>query len=418
MERNNAMLSIYLTLYCFVSFYNIAILFLNAYSHKKSSSELIVFFYGEGLYNEWFELKQKEDIFLITYAILETIIMIALILSPIFENISHALSSHVLFNSLGMAVIFVTVRLLVSTIVQFYLVFIIQRKYCFNRNEINVFIINQGKFIFVIIGAFCLIIMAFYSLTVYFIYKWIPIFLALIIIAFYIVSKDSFLFVRFFYDCEPLYGAKIRGEIIELVHQHGYELRDIYVINPIWRIHKDNVFCVGNKEQKDILIDGKFHHNDIVLKVLICRDLGHSVLNHNKKIHMYYFLWTIIIYMTLITIYINPWLYECFGINEMNYFMIFFVLYIVIRFIKVLLTPIYCHYSKTWEYEADVWTLMQGYGDELYNLLYNLSMNPYTDFYPHNLVLKLCYPVPSVIQRLLLLKYLIHQKDTEDNEDT
>jgi STE24 endopeptidase len=388
-----------------MSLVNLMMLYLNRQERSKGIPEELKDFYNKIQYNKWLNYKNDTDQFIIVKTIINIIICMIYLLSPIYSYISKLFPSNILINSICMLIVISIFETIISSIEDYYRNFVIEEKFNMNKMTKKTFLIDTIKDFIL-----DLLLMIILFIFVHFFYQWfsyvgfIILFIVLAIII-SIIQRNSLFILKIYNKFTDIEDGELKDKLISLVEKHGFKLKGIYVMDASKRTKRANAFCLGNGKKKEICIDDNMfnQYSDDEIIAVFAHELGHAVYKHGNKLKWLTYLNIVILYMTFIFILLNPSIYSQYIVNT-NYYMVMFITGILVEPIAFLLNIPASYYSRKCEYEADSFANKEGYGEHLVNILKKLTRNDLSDVMPHPLVVKLTYSHPTLLQRIHNIK--------------
>lgn len=377
-------------------------IYLNRKQHQMDLPDYLKTLYDEKEYKRWIEYEDETDRFSLFTHLLSLAISLCFILSPIYQWLYDMFPKNVLLNSLCMMMFVVLFEEIIGMIEDSYRTFVIEEKYHMNTTTLKTFIIDKVKDIVLDIGIFAVLFVCVHYFYLWFSYVGFIVLFVVLIVIVRLIQKHSLAILKIYNQFTPLEDGVLKDKLIALVEQQGFELKGLYVMDASKRTKRANAFCTGEGKQKTISIDDNMftQYSEEEILAVFCHELGHAALNHSDKLKWQAYLQMIVMFVLFVFILVNPQLYECFGIYEMNYYMVTLILSIFMGPLMFVIQIPMNIYSRNCEYEADAFAVKQDYGQALHSVLYKLTKDDLADINPHPLVVKTTYSHPPIALRL------------------
>lgn len=369
----------------------------------------------EGIYNEDEYLKSqayKKSNY--NFSVITGVIsIIATLLFFIFEgfafvdNLARSFSDNTIIITLIFFGIIIFAGDFLSLPFSYYVTFVIEEKFGFNKTTKKTFVFDKIKGWFMLIfmgGGVLALITWFYQLTTtdFWLYAWA----LMTVITVFMNLFYSKLIVPIFNKQTPLESGELKNEIENFAKKVGFKLDNVFVIDGSKRSTKANAYFSGFGKQKRVTLYDTLI-NDLEIDEIVAV-LAHEI-GHYKKKHIIYNLFFSIL-LTGLTFYIlsllvgNVTLSQALGVETASFhigLIAFGVLYSPISEITSLFMNAF---SRKFEYQADNYAKDNFNADALISALKKLSKNSLSNLTPHPLYVKIHYSHPTLLQRFLNLK--------------
>ncbi|MDM9632042.1 M48 family metallopeptidase [Robiginitalea aurantiaca] len=300
---------------------------------------------------------------------------------------------------------------LLSTPFSYYHTFVIEERFGFNKSTPALFFADKIKgwgLLMFIGGGILALIMWFYAWAGihFWLYAWglITLF-TLVMNLFY-----SRLIVPLFNKQVPLESGGLKSRIEKYVHNVGFELKNIFVIDGSKRSTKANAYFSGFGREKrvalyDTLIDDLKEEEIVAV-------LAHEV-GHYKKHHILFNLFASII-LTGLTLYIlslfinHPELSLAIGVKEPSFHASLLGFGMLYSPISELTGLVMNYFSRKFEYQADRYARQTYAAQPLIDSLKKLSRKNLSNLTPHPAYVFVHYSHPPLIKRIRALNKATH----------
>mmetsp|Transcript_19023 Transcript_19023/g.21794 ORF Transcript_19023/g.21794 Transcript_19023/m.21794 type:complete len:435 (+) Transcript_19023:44-1348(+) len=281
--------------------------------------------------------------------------------------------------------------------------FVLEARYGFNKMTIGTFIKDEIKklLLSVVLTPPILYVLLWVIEAggqYFYIYVEVVVFVIIIIMMFLYPNFIAPLFNKF----EDLKEGSLRDKIYALASKLDYPLKKIFVCDGSKRSSHSNAYLFGFwKNKRIVLFDTILEHLD---EDEIEAVLGHE-LGHWKKGHT----WKLMI-MSLVQIFVtfyvygffmyNKGIFQSFGYKDQSIFiglLLFSSMYAPISYILGILS---LRITRTFEYQADEFSVQHGYGNKLSSGLIKMFKKNAGDMDPHPMYAAFKYSHPALIERL------------------
>ncbi|HPR33692.1 MAG TPA: M48 family metallopeptidase [Prolixibacteraceae bacterium] len=323
------------------------------------------------------------------------------------NNLSLAVSDHVILSALIFFGILGLASDLLTTPFALYDTFVIEERFGFNKTTVKTFIADKlkGWLLAALLGGGLLSLVIFFWLRTgnhFWLWAWGFLFLVSLFMALFY----SNLIVPLFNKQSPLNEGELKDAIMHFANQAGFKLKNIYIIDGSKRSTKANAYFTGLGPKKRIVLYDTLIHdltNDEIVAVL-----AHEI-GHYKKRHT---LWGLLsgFFQTGIMLYLfsllvsSPALSKALGVDEPSFpigLVAFGILYSPVSFIIGTGMNLF---SRKHEYEADAFAARYGWSEALASALKKLSVKNLSNLTPHPLYVFFHYSHPTLLQRLKRLE--------------
>lgn len=368
---------------------------------KKPLPENVKDVYDEEKYNKWINYRNDSK----KFSAVETLVTAAISLGLYIFNVHAKVFSLFGLNEIASNLLLILVFTLFSTIISipfsYYLNFVIEEKYGFNKTTIKTFIVDIIKEFLISI-----VLMSLLFLVVMFLFEKFHnlgiLFTIIAVILFNLfVSLFSMTFLRIFNKFTPLEDGELRQSLTNLCEKYNVKIKEIYVMDASKRTTRANAFCTGFTKKTISLDDNLVNNysNDKIVAVF-AHEFGHAKHKHVLKSMWFAFFRISILIISLGVILNFPIICRQFGFEDVNYFFAFSVLTMISWPASRVFDLISNKISRTFEYQADAFAAKEGYGESLIGALKQLSKDALTNLNPHPFVVMLEHSHPTLSQRI------------------
>lgn len=292
---------------------------------------------------------------------------------------------------------------IISIPFQLYDTFVIEQKFGFNKITPKLFIFDKlkGYAITLIIGGGLLyLIISIYLFSPD--YFWLLAWSLITVFGLFMSMFYSELIVPLFNKQTPLPEGELRTEIEKFAVKVNFKLKNIFVIDGSKRSTKANAYFTGFGPKKrivlyDTLMD-KMTTDEIVS--VLAHEIGHYKHKHTLK-NLLISLPTSLLLFYLLGVFLDSdALAISLGGSAANFHLNVLAFGILYSPISLVLDLLSNQLSRRFEYQADDFASMHGFGDQLVSGLKKLSATSLSNLMPHPLYVFFHYSHPTLYQRI------------------
>ncbi|SGZ58871.1 CIC11C00000004187 [Sungouiella intermedia] len=318
---------------------------------------------------------------------------------------------------MSQSVVFFAISTILSTLeslpLSYYLTFVLEEKYGFNKSTFKIWITDAIKLLVLSVVLGSPFVYGFLKI----IERYGPAFVSYACV---LVLGAQLLFMTIipslilplFYKFTPLEDGELKTEIEALAAKNGFPLSQLFVIDGSTRSAHSNAFFVGLPwSKKIVLFDTLIEHNTTEQTVaVLAHEIGHWKLNHLPQMLLTSQI-TVGITFALFSAFLeNKSLFQSFGFNTYPA-IISFMLFSYVN------TPVNCLtqfatnlLSRKNEYQADEYAKGQGYTEDLAASLIKLSTKNLSSLNTDWLFSAYNHSHPILADRLSALGYVSKEK--------
>lgn len=394
----------YLIIIIFViqSIYGFIVDLLQYKSLNRKIPENVSEVYDENSYTNWKAYKKEHIKLDFIKSLFYFVIVLSMFVFKLFRYLEFTDNDYT--NIVSLLLIYITFQTLIDALIFNNISeFKIEKKYGFSNITKKTYIIDQIKnyiiTIIITLGLTLLYKVLFDSFNNYVVLIFGPILIVIILV----INFISPLLIRIFNKLTPLESGELREELERLLKTHGYQVKDILVMDGSKRSSKANAMFTGMGKQKTIIL------YDTIIEKMTPRELAgvfSHELGHGKHHDIVFGFFRMILLMVafigfIYFISVTNEIYLEFGFDKPNFgFGMIILTEVVIEFLSPLISLFGNYFSRKQEYNADKFACSCGYGEELVSALIKLTRNNYGDLNPHPLLVKLYYSHPTLSQRI------------------
>ena len=368
---------------------------------KKPLPENVIDVYDEEKYNKWINYRNDSKKFSAVETLVTAAISLGLYIFNVHAKVFSLFGLNEILSNLLLILVFTLFSTIISIPFSYYLNFVIEEKYGFNKTTIKTFIVDIIKEFLISI-----VLMSLLFLVVMFLFEKFHnlgiLFTIIAVILFNLfVSLFSMTFLRIFNKFTPLEDGELRQSLTNLCEKYNVKIKEIYVMDASKRTTRANAFCTGFTKKTISLDDNLVNNysNDKIVAVF-AHEFGHAKHKHVLKSMWFAFFRISILIISLGVILNFPIICRQFGFEDVNYFFAFSVLTMISWPASRVFDLISNKISRTFEYQADAFAAKEGYGESLIGALKQLSKDALSNLNPHPFVVMLEHSHPTLSQRI------------------
>ena len=358
--------------------------------------------YDEERYLKWKRYSAEK----IKVEIVSNFVNTAIILALIITNVFHLISKHVENEYVSTILVlgsFIILDALINLPFRYITDLKIESKYGFNKSSMKTFVSDQMKKFLIsfilILGLTLLFILLYNTLHDYV----ILLFTGILFVIVLIVSFLYPLFSKAFNKFNSLEEGELRTSLINMLTSHGYQVRDIKIMDASRRTTKSNAYFTGFGKMKTIVLYDNILNvmSEREIIAIFAHEMGHGLHKDTLKNSILSFINIAIIVVLAWLLIKFPEIYQDFGFAAVNYgFAVILLVSVVLPFVSTLIGFISNYVSRRAEYKADEQAFKEGYADDLISALKTLYREDLGDLNPLKLIVLLSYSHPTLLQRI------------------
>ncbi|HRZ98077.1 MAG TPA: M48 family metallopeptidase [Paludibacter sp.] len=292
---------------------------------------------------------------------------------------------------------------IISIPFQLYDTFVIEQKFGFNKITPKLFIFDKlkGYAITLIIGGVLLyLIISIYLFSPE--YFWLMAWSLITVFGLFMSMFYSELIVPLFNKQTPLPEGELRTEIEKFSVKVNFKLKNIFVIDGSKRSTKANAYFTGFGPKKrivlyDTLMD-KMTTDEIVS--VLAHEIGHYKHKHTLKNLLISLPTSLLLFFLLGVFLDSDALAIALGGTTANFHLNVLAFGILYSPISLVLDLFSNQLSRKFEYQADNFASLHGFGNQLISGLKKLSATSLSNLMPHPLYVFFHYSHPTLFQRI------------------
>ena len=380
------------------------------YNHRTQPiPEIAKDIYDQEKYQKWLRYFMETHRFQVIVKTISTVFLLLLLGLGFFgflERLTVTWFSHPILQTLAFLGVFFVINMLISLPFDYYVTFVIEEKYGFNKTTYKTFFMDLLKSLLlaaVLGGGLVALLNAIYlefadRIWWFVLYAWAILTIVMIII-FVLNTK---VFVKIFNKLTPLPDGELRDEIQTLAEKVGFNVKAISVMDASKRSTKLNAFFSGlGKTREVVLFDTLVEKldNEEILSVL-AHELGHAVHKDiprmlGLQIAMFG-LYAVVIGFILQ----SAALAQAFGLSGVHLGFSLLLFSILIAPLELLISLPINAISRKAEFAADAFATKYAGKEPTMSAFKVLAQESLANLTPHPLYVKIHYSHPTIPQRL------------------
>lgn len=380
----------------------ILINFVDRKSARNPIPENVKDVYDAESYQKWRSYTAEHSRLDLISGIVSLIVTLTLLVTDAYFAFASLFPADFAWQIIGVILLETIVSTVISVIFGYYSTMVIEEKYGFNKSTLKTFITDKIR---------GLIISLALSLAISFLlaglYSWLGDYL---IILFAAVMFLFSLLISFLYPVLSRVGNKftsledgeLRTKLMELLTSHGYNVRDIKVMDASRRTTKLNAYFAGFGKSKTIVLYDNLVNamtTDEICAVF-AHELGHGLNKDVLKLQM-------LNIVNFLLMAVAAWIAVCFkalhaafGFSEINFGFAYILIGVLLSIIQPLTSLAINAFSRKFEYRADRQAVKEGYGEATKVALKKLARENFAELAPTRLSVLLQYSHPPISDRI------------------
>ncbi len=389
---------------------------LNIFKRKSSENTIpdsVKDVYDDETYAKWRSYNAEHSRLDLINGIVVLIVTLIMFAFNLFSAFATLFPDVFVWKIISVILLDTIVSQLISIAFSYYSTMVIEEKYGFNKSTLKTFVIDQirGTLISLALSlAISFIMAALHS----WLGNYIIILLALVMFVFSLLI--SFLYPilsRIGNKFTSLEEGELRDRLMKLLTDHGYNVRDIKVMDASRRTTKLNAYFSGFGSTKTIVLYDNLVNamtTDEICSVF-AHELGHGL--HKDVLKM-----QIMNIGNMLLIGVAAWislceigLHEAFGFAELNYGFAYLLTGVFLSLIQPLTGMLINAYSRKAEYRADRQAVTEGYGEAMIGALKKLAKENFAELAPTRISVLLEYSHPPLADRIDAIKAQLRKEN-------
>lgn len=323
-------------------------------------------------------------------------------------------------SEISSGVLFIIGFSLISTIIDlpqsYYLTFILEEKFGFNKTTKKIFFTDMIKSLFLgmIIGI-PIIILLIYLMSYWGQNWWIYAWIAVTSFQFFLMWLYPTFIAPIFNKFSPLEPGEVKTSLEELFEETDFQNDGLFVMDASKRSAHGNAYFTGlGKNKRIVLFDTIINTlSPREVKAILAHELGHFKKKHIIKGLIRSILMGLIGFYILGICYQSSLFFYGHGVSTQSSYMALILFSLVGSVYTFLLTPISSYISRKYEFEADEFAAKYTPASDLVSALINLYKDNASTLTPDKLYSDFYHSHPPASIRVKFLESLEKSEDKE-----
>lgn len=388
---------------------------LNIFKRKSATNpipENVKDVYDEETYTKWRSYTAEHSRLDLISGIVTLVVTLAMLATNIFSAFASLFPNVFSWKIISVVLLDTIVSQIVGIIFSYYSTMVIEQKYGFNKSTVKTFVIDKIRETILSLAL---------SLALSFImaglHTWLGDYIIILLAAVMFIFS---LLISFLYPILSRVGNKftsleegeLRTKLMDLLTSHGYQVRDIKVMDASRRTTKLNAYFTGFGSTKTIVLYDNLVNAMTTEEIcsVFAHELGHGLHKDVMKMQ-------IMNIGNMLLIGLAAWisvremgLHEAFGFNEINYGFAYILTGILISLTQPLTSMLINLYSRKAEYRADAQAVSEGYGEAMIGALKKLAKENFAELAPTKISVLLEYSHPPLSDRISAVEKALEKK--------
>ncbi len=380
----------------------ILINFLNRRSASNPIPENVRDVYDAESYQKWRSYTAEHARLDLINGIVTLLATLGLLICNAYSSFATLFPENFAWQIIAVIILETAVSTVISCIFGYFSTMVIEEKYGFNKSSVKTFLFDQIRGLIISLAlslAICFLLAGLHS--------WLGDYL---IILFAVVMFLFSLLISFLYPVlsrignkfTPLEEGELRTKLMELLTSHGYNVRDIKVMDASRRTTKLNAYFAGFGKSKTIVLYDNLVNamtTDEICAVF-AHELGHGLNKDVLKSQMLNILNFLLMAVAAWIAVCGEALHKGFGFEEINYGFAYILIGVMLSLIQPLTSVAVNALSRRFEYRADRQAVKEGYGEAMTVALKKLARENFAELAPTKLSVLLQYSHPPISDRI------------------
>ena len=389
---------------------------LNIFKRKSSINpipENVRDVYDEETYGKWRSYNAEHSRLDFISGIVSLVVTVALLATNVFAAFASLFPKTLVWQVLSVILLDTLVSQIVGVVFSYHGTMVIEQKYGFNKSTVKTFIIDKIRGFLASLGL-SLFLGYIIALLDIWLGEYIIILLAAVLFLFSLLMSFLYpLLSRIGNKFTSLEDGELRTNLMNLLTSHGYEVRDIKVMDASRRTTKLNAYFTGFGSLKTIVLYDNLVNAMTTEEIcaVFAHELGHGL--HKDVLKM-----QIMNIGNMLLIAVAVWISVCqvglhtaFGFDGINHGFAYILTGVFISLVQPLTSMIMNAYSRKAEYRADRQAVSEGYGEAMVGALKKLARENFAELAPTRISVLLEYSHPPLSDRIYAVKKALNAKE-------
>lgn len=388
---------------------------LNLFKRKSAENpipENVKDVYDEETYTKWRSYRKEHSRLDLISGIASLIVTVTLLLTNVYSAFASLFPDNLALELIAVILLEVLVSQVIGVGFSYYGIMVIEEKYGFNKSTVKTFVTDRIRGL--IVSLLLSLALAFSMLGLH---LWlgdyiIILFTALLFLFTLLISFLYPILSRIGNKFTSLEEGELRTKLLELLTSHGYEVRDIKVMDASRRTTKLNAYFTGIGTTKTIVLYDNLVNAMSTEEIcaVFAHELGHGLHRDVLKMQI---MNIGNLFLTAIAVFITvryAALHTAFGFEGVNYGFAYILTGILISLIQPITSILSNAYSRKAEYRADKQAVSEGYGEAMIGALKKLARENFSELAPTKISVLLEYSHPPLSERIAAVEKHLENK--------
>ena len=382
---------------------------LNLFKRKSAENPIpdnVKDVYDDETYQKWRSYQAEHSKLDLISGVVSLVITVILLITNVYSAFASLFPATLIWQVISVILLESVVTTIIGTIFSYYSTMVIEEKYGFNKSTGKTFAVDKIRGFIV-----SLLLSLFLAFLIAALHSWLGdnIIILFTVVLFLFSLLMSFLypvFSRIGNKFTPLEEGELRTKLIELLTIHGYQVRDIKVMDASRRTTKLNAYFTGFGSSKTIVLYDNLVNAMTAEEIcaVFAHELGHGLHRDVMKMQIMN-IGNLLLMAVAVWISVREGrLHTAFGFSGINYGFAYILTGLFISLIQPLTSMLMNAYSRRAEYRADRQAVAEGYGEAMIGALKKLAKENFAELAPTRVSVLLEYSHPPLSDRIEAVK--------------
>lgn len=368
--------------------------------------------YDEQTYGKWRSYTAEHSRLDLISGISSLVVTVVLLVTNVYSAFASLFSDNIALQLIAVLLLDAVLSQIINVGFSYFATMVIEEKYGFNKSSIKTFITDRIRGF--IISLLLSLALAFSMLGLH---LWLGDYILLLFVAVLFLFS---LMITFLYPIFSRIGNKfvsledgeLRTKLMELLTSHGYNVRDIKVMDASRRTTKLDAYFSGLGKTKTIVLYDNLVNAMSTEEIcaVFAHELGHGLHRDIMKKQIMN-IGNLLLMAVAIWISVREGaLHTAFGFNGVNYGFAYILTGIFISLTQPISAILSNAYSRKAEYRADRQAVIEGYGEAMISALKKLARENFAELAPTRISVLLEYSHPPISERVAAIKEVSSDK--------
>ena len=352
--------------------------------------------------------KQKFTLLVSVKEILILLIILASGAAGILENFISNLTENTFLRSFLYLTAAGGILSLIGFPESLYSIFVIEEEFGFNKQIVKTFFADMAKSVPLGLALLAILLLGLHgAIRIFGNYWWLAGWAFWILLQLILVVIYPVLIAPLFNKFTPLEEGSLKERLSALAEKSNFPNKGIFVMDGSRRSAHSNAYFTGFGKLKRIVIFDTLINSleEEELEAVLAHEIGHWKHGHIRKMILFSFFSSLILFYILSLIFNFTPFYNAFGVKTPSLHTLLFILSFFIMPLSSLFSPLSNIFSRKYEYQADKFAVnAAGNYKPLSNALLKLSRDNLSNLTPHPAYSFWHYSHPALSERIKAMK--------------